>query len=547
MTVFIRLMIVLALNLLCVRVVWADVCNNPIEPTLQGKDISSIVTLKEGITSHPLGEEVSLVVPTVSISKPGVGLITCIRWQPRLGNDEKQEWIGNLPLRVIKSELNETIVNVRLPEREQFKNQDLAGFWELSTAEIRFIVIDSATSTLDTVLPIHIISAGFSLFVAIISCIIFWLLCFAIAKSRNIQGHGATGFMLKIIVNQYGYASLSQFQIMLWTFVVGGSAVYVMVLTGRLINIEDTMLYLLGGAGVVSTLTAMKATGANPDTAKAQQVTQTEETPVHSGGVVDLQVCGKQGDTQVVLAWKSPVTGGIPDYYEVQYLVSGTVPPVWTTIINSAIESPVTVSGLTTGTTYDFQVCAVNAAGRGVGKTLERIEMASVTDITAPAQVQGVSTTPKQNSIMVSWNALSSVSDSYVLRYREAETGLWIIGGIVNGSQTSFEIRKLWPNTIYEIEVNAVTSGKKGEASVVTSQRTVSRQPEFADLLMGQDSKEIDVSRIQMLFFTLIAAAFVMVKVLSSHEIPEIPNGILLLMGISNGVYLTAKFIPQKG
>jgi len=33
--------------------------------------------------------------------------------------------------------------------------------------------------------------------------------------------------------------------------------------------------------------------------------------------------------------------------------------------------------------------------------------------------------------------------------------------------------------------------------------------------------------------------------VLTSYVIPEIPQGVLLLMGISNGVYLTAKFITD--
>jgi hypothetical protein len=48
-----------------------------------------------------------------------------------------------------------------------------------------------------------------------------------------------------------------------------------------------------------------------------------------------------------------------------------------------------------------------------------------------------------------------------------------------------------------------------------------------------------------MLFFTVIVALFVVLRILASDEIPTIPNEYLLLMGISNGVYLTAKFIPS--
>jgi hypothetical protein len=44
-----------------------------------------------------------------------------------------------------------------------------------------------------------------------------------------------------------------------------------------------------------------------------------------------------------------------------------------------------------------------------------------------------------------------------------------------------------------------------------------------------------------MLYFTLVTAVFVAVKVISSYEIPEIPEGFLILMGISNSVYVGSK------
>ena len=45
-----------------------------------------------------------------------------------------------------------------------------------------------------------------------------------------------------------------------------------------------------------------------------------------------------------------------------------------------------------------------------------------------------------------------------------------------------------------------------------------------------------------MLFFTLITAGFVVLKVVTGYEIPPIPDGFMTLMGISNGVYLGSKF-----
>jgi hypothetical protein len=66
------------------------------------------------------------------------------------------------------------------------------------------------------------------------------------------------------------------------------------------------------------------------------------------------------------------------------------------------------------------------------------------------------------------------------------------------------------------------------------------QSPRWTDLIVNENS-EIDVTRFQMLLFTLITAAFVLLNVLTTYVIPEIPTGFLTLMGISNGVYLGAK------
>jgi hypothetical protein len=71
--------------------------------------------------------------------------------------------------------------------------------------------------------------------------------------------------------------------------------------------------------------------------------------------------------------------------------------------------------------------------------------------------------------------------------------------------------------------------------------------PKWYDLITNESTRdgavgrEIDVTRFQMLLFTLITAAFVLMNVVTTYAIPEIPTGFLTLMGISNGVYLGAK------
>ena len=72
------------------------------------------------------------------------------------------------------------------------------------------------------------------------------------------------------------------------------------------------------------------------------------------------------------------------------------------------------------------------------------------------------------------------------------------------------------------------------------------RVPRWSDLIINDQNtavREIDVSRVQMLLFTLISAVFVVSKVITAYVIPEIPVGYLTLMGISNGVYVGSKMV----
>jgi hypothetical protein len=71
---------------------------------------------------------------------------------------------------------------------------------------------------------------------------------------------------------KWGFASLSQLQILLWTFVVAASAVYVMSLSGQLIEITNTALVLLGiaGAAGIGAAAHFEAQGATAEAAAAK-------------------------------------------------------------------------------------------------------------------------------------------------------------------------------------------------------------------------------------------------------------------------------------
>lgn len=80
------------------------------------------------------------------------------------------------------------------------------------------------------------------------------------------------------------------------------------------------------------------------------------------------------------------------------------------------------------------------------------------------------------------------------------------------------------------------------------------RMPRWSDLVINETwkdgrrtAREIDVARVQMLYFTIIAAFFVGFSVIANYVIPDIATNFLLLMGISNGVYVTAKYADRTG
>lgn len=77
--------------------------------------------------------------------------------------------------------------------------------------------------------------------------------------------------------------------------------------------------------------------------------------------------------------------------------------------------------------------------------------------------------------------------------------------------------------------------------------------PKWSDLVIneatnddGTVTREVDVTRFQMLMFTVITATFVLLNVITTYVIPEISTGFLTLMGISNGLYVGSKITQRS-
>jgi hypothetical protein len=74
----------------------------------------------------------------------------------------------------------------------------------------------------------------------------------------------------------------------------------------------------------------------------------------------------------------------------------------------------------------------------------------------------------------------------------------------------------------------------------------VTSQGKFADLFSDETGK-FDLLRFQMLGFTVFTWLYSLVSVLRSQGLPEIPDNLYLLMGISNAAYIGGKVVDQGG
>ena len=328
------------------------------------------VTINPETVWQPRSGEVMFTIAGEG-STPGIqDILVCFRWRHVDGT----AWVKSPAIRLVASATGTTATYAAsVPPLDgnllpnwfgRLFNSNAAGEYTgldmVPLADFR-VIAATAAGPLDLILPTGVTSRYFAAIMALALVLISWGALYVFGRNRCVPG--GKDPVLTVIASRDGHGSLSTFQIILWSFVVGASAVYVMVLSGNLIEITEGTLVLLGISGIATLGNKL----------------QTKET-----------------QPQEVVP---PLTAG----------------PVATVIRDD----------------------------------------------------ECVDTAP--------------------------------------------------------------------------------RKPLWSDLVVNSQNNEIEPSRVQMLFFTVIVALFVALRVLTSGKIPEIPVGYLGLMGISNGVYLTAKFIRPRG
>ncbi|MCU1370617.1 MAG: Alkaline phosphatase [Ilumatobacteraceae bacterium] len=233
----------------------------------------------------------------------------------------------------------------------------------------------------------------------------------------------------------------------------------------------QTITGLANGTAYTFTVKATNAVGTGADSAASPAVTPRTVPGAPAG------VTGTPGNSQVDLSWTAPgSTGGsaITGYTVTPYIGATAQTAI---VFNSAVTSQ-TITGLINGTAYTFKVKATNAAGTGADSTAS----AAITPVTVPGAPTGVSGTPGNAKVDLSWTAPGSSGGSAITGYTvtpyigaSAQTAV-----VFSSTATAQTITGLTNGTAYTFKVkatNASGTGADSAASAAVTPRTVPGAP----------------------------------------------------------------------
>src|SRR5204863_657695 len=169
-----------------------------------------------------------------------------------------------------------------------------------------------------------------------------------------------------------------------------------------------TITGLTNGTAYTFTVTATNAVGTGPASTPASA------TPATPPGVPGSPtgLAATAGNAQVALSWSAPASnGGSPiTGYKIYLSTSSGTETLLTTLGN---VTTYTNTGLTNGTTYFYQVSALNSVGEG-----NRSTESSAKPATTPGAPTAVTPTAGNTQVAMTWTAPASNGGSPITGYK---------------------------------------------------------------------------------------------------------------------------------
>lgn len=192
-------------------------------------------------------------------------------------------------------------------------------------------------------------------------------------------------------------------------------------------------------------------------------------TPAVAAAAVTSFAAGTIASSTIPTTWVASASGTAPITYTAQYRVTTTTP--WLTAAAGLTGTSYTYSGLTSATSFDLRILAVNAADSIASATV-------VASTIAGASVPNQGTTPTagtitSNSVAFNWAAPASgaAPTSYTPEYRAVGAGSWT--ALASTASLTATATGLTASTPYEFRNTPVNGAGAGAPSDALSASTI--------------------------------------------------------------------------
>lgn len=224
-----------------------------------------------------------------------------------------------------------------------------------------------------------------------------------------------------------------------------------------------TITGLTNGTSYAFAVSAVNAYGQGP-----QSVASAPVTPSTIPGA-PTSVVATGGNAQAVVSWTAPASNGGSAI--TSYTISVYNGATLAATLTGVSASPATITGLTNGQTYTFQVAAVNANGTGPQSAASN----AVTLATIPGAPTAVTATAGNGQATVSWTAPASNGGSPITSYTvSVYNGATLVATVTGVSGSPATITGLTNGQTYTFKVAAVNSVGTGPQSTASNAVTPS-------------------------------------------------------------------------